>query len=160
MRNFNMERLQIVAVTISRNRRVMEECFLWAATRNVFGKPLIDQPVIQQKLADMVSHLESCESWLERVAYQFQTFPASRTAEIGGTIALLKFRTTRMSHVVADHSCQIFGGRAITRTGMGKLVSRNQKSFKIYAIGGGSEEIMCSLGVRQAMKSFPRGARL
>jgi ABC-type uncharacterized transport system auxiliary subunit len=58
-----------------------------------------------------------------------------------------------------DQSCQIFGGRAITQTGMGRVVEQFQRSSKFAAILGGSEEIMADLGVRQAMRGFPQ-ARL
>lgn len=36
-------------------RLTVEECFKWANQRKVFGKRLIDQPVIRHKLAKMVS---------------------------------------------------------------------------------------------------------
>ena len=42
-----------------------------------------------------------------------------------------------------QHACQIFGGRALTRTGMGSVIEKFQRSFKMQAILGGSEEIMC-----------------
>lgn len=35
-------------------RVAVEECFKWANQRQVFGKRLIDQPVIRFKLAKMV----------------------------------------------------------------------------------------------------------
>ena len=65
-----------------------------------------------------------------------------------------------MSQLMADNACQIFGGRAITRSGMGKAVERFQKSFKFTSIYGGSEEIMADLGVKQAMRVFPKNAKL
>jgi alkylation response protein AidB-like acyl-CoA dehydrogenase len=67
---------------------------------------------------------------------------------LGGPIALLKLQCTRMSCFISDNACQIFGGRAITRTGMGMYVERFQKSFKFTAIYGGSEEIMADLGIK------------
>lgn len=36
-------------------RLAVEECFKWANQRQVFGKRLIDQPVIRFKLAKMVN---------------------------------------------------------------------------------------------------------
>ena len=38
-------------------------------------------------------------------------------------IALLKYKQTRVATLVADNVCQIFGGRALTRTGMGKFIT-------------------------------------
>ena len=55
MYNFNHERWFIVAGMVSACRRVIEDCFLWANQRIVFGNPLLNQPVIRNKLAHMVT---------------------------------------------------------------------------------------------------------
>jgi alkylation response protein AidB-like acyl-CoA dehydrogenase len=65
----------------------------------------------------------------------------------------------RMKVTASNSACQIFGGRAITKTGMGRYIEAFQRTFKFAAILGGSEEIMADLGVRMAMKGFPN-ARL
>lgn len=52
------------------SRRAVEECFKWASQRKVFGKPLINQAVIRQKLASMIARVEAVQSWLESVTYQ------------------------------------------------------------------------------------------
>ena len=44
--------------------------------------------------------------------------------------------------LVADEGCQIFGGRALTKTGMGRFMEGFQTSYKFAAILGGSEEII------------------
>lgn len=79
--------------------------------------------------------------------------------KLGGPIALLKLISTRVAHDVSDDACQIFGGRGITKGGMGRVIEQFQRTYKFAAILGGSEEIMADLGIRQAMKSFPN-ARL
>ena len=65
-----------------------------------------------------------------------------------------------MVHDISDDACQIFGGRAITATGMGRHIEALQRAYKVFAIPGGSEEVMADLGVRQAIKKFPTDARL
>ena len=55
---------------------------------------------------------------------------------------------------------QIFGGRGLTRTGMGRFVERFKNTYKFAAILGGSEEIMADLGIKLSMKSFPKNAKL
>ena len=67
MSNFNHERWTICVTAIRVSRFVTEECFKWASQRIVFGKPLISQPVIRQKLAAMVSAVEAAYSWLENI---------------------------------------------------------------------------------------------
>lgn len=42
----------------------------WVSQRKVFGKPLHSQAVIRNKLAAMISRVESVQSWLENITYQ------------------------------------------------------------------------------------------
>lgn len=39
-----------------------------------------------------------------------------------------------MLHDVSDDACQIFGGRALTKTGMGKFVESLQRTYK-FTVG-------------------------
>ncbi|KAJ2985126.1 hypothetical protein HDV02_000701, partial [Globomyces sp. JEL0801] len=54
MYNFNHERWTMIVGCTATSRLVVEECFKWANQREVFGKKLIGQPVIRNKLAHMV----------------------------------------------------------------------------------------------------------
>ena len=63
-----------------------------------------------------------------------------------------RYKQTRVATMVSDHACQIFGGRALTRSGMGQYVEKFQRSFKMQAILGGSEEILADFAIRQALK--------
>jgi len=67
---------------------------------------------------------------------------------------------TRVSYRVSDDAVQIFGGRGITRTGMGSFIEQFQRSIKYGAILGGSEEVMGDLGVRLASRGFPQDSKL
>jgi alkylation response protein AidB-like acyl-CoA dehydrogenase len=49
MNNFNHERWFMACATIRQMRVVTEECLKWSNQRLVFGKRLIEQPVIRQK---------------------------------------------------------------------------------------------------------------
>jgi len=127
----------------------------------VFGKPLISQPVIRMKLADMASQIEAVHYNLDAITYQMNNLDFKmQNILLGGPVALLKYRATRVGWDVADHAAQIFGGRAITRTGMGKRTERFIKSVKYAAILAGSEEIMADLGIRQSMRFFDKKSKL
>jgi alkylation response protein AidB-like acyl-CoA dehydrogenase len=149
MSNFNHERWVIVVCLTTTLRLMVEQCFRWANLREAFGKNLISQPVIRNKLAHMVAQVESLDSWVENVTFQMTKMTEKQQFKyLGGTIALLKLQTTRTATFISDQACQIFGGRAITRTGMGMYIERFQKSFKFASIYGGSEEIMADLGIK------------
>lgn len=47
--NFNHERWAMCCSVLSQCRVVVEECLKWANQRIVFGKRLLEQPVIRQK---------------------------------------------------------------------------------------------------------------
>ncbi|KAI8893160.1 acyl-CoA dehydrogenase/oxidase, partial [Globomyces pollinis-pini] len=160
MTNFNHERWAMIVCYLAACRLVIEECFKWANQREVFGKKLIGQPVIRNKLAHMVSKLESAHSWLENITYQMNNMNYKQQSKhLAGPIALLKMLTTRVCHDISDEAVQIFGGRAITKTGMGRIIEGFQRTYKFGAILGGSEEILADLGIKQAMRNFPN-ARL
>jgi alkylation response protein AidB-like acyl-CoA dehydrogenase len=162
MHNFNMERWGICAMVVGRSRRIIEESFLWATTREAFGKRLIDQPVIQQHLGSMMADFQATYSQYEKLTHQYNTLSkAEANAKLGGPTGLLKYKCTRMSTHVSDLAVQILGGRGVTKTGMGKNIERNMKSFKLASVYGGSEEICITrIFLPQALKQFPKNARL
>lgn len=138
-------------------RTVVEECLKWSHQRIVFGKRLIDQPVIRQKLAKMIALTEAHQSWLETITYQMCNMPyKEQSKHLGGPIGLLKMSVTRAAHECADESVQIFGGRALTQSGMGKFIEMFHRTYKFDAILGGAEEVLGDLGVRQAMAKMPK----
>jgi alkylation response protein AidB-like acyl-CoA dehydrogenase len=49
MSNFNHERFMMVAAVVRMSMTIVEECLKWCNQRIVFGKKLIEQPVIRQK---------------------------------------------------------------------------------------------------------------
>ncbi|CAJ2502631.1 Uu.00g100250.m01.CDS01 [Anthostomella pinea] len=154
--NFNHERWTMACATIRQCRTVVEECLKWSHQRLVFGKRLIEQPVIRQKLAKMIALTESHQAWLETITYQMCHMPyKEQSKHLGGPIGLLKMSITRAAHEIADESVQIFGGRALTQSGMGKVIEMFHRTYKFDAILGGSEEVLGDLGVRQAMRQMP-----
>ncbi|OTB08968.1 hypothetical protein M426DRAFT_316259 [Hypoxylon sp. CI-4A] len=154
--NFNHERWTMACATISQTRSVVEECLKWSHQRLVFGKRLIEQPVIRQKLAKMIALVEANQAWLETITYQMCHMPYRQQSQhLGGPIGLLKMSITRAAHEVADEAVQIFGGRALTQSGMGRVVEMFHRTYKFDAILGGSEEVLADLGVRQAMRQMP-----
>ncbi|KAJ5584864.1 uncharacterized protein N7459_004664 [Penicillium hispanicum] len=157
MSNFNHERFMMVAAVVRMSMSIVEECLKWCNQRIVFNKKLVEQPAIRQKLARMISLTESNQAWLESIAYQMCNMTyAEQSAHLGGPIGLLKSHATRAAQEIADNATNIFGGRGLTQTGMGKVVEMFHRTYKFDAILGGTEEILADLGVRQAMKKFPK----
>ena len=105
----------------------------------------------------MIQFSESTQAWLEAITHQMNTMTyAEQNKHLGGPIALLKSFATRAAHEIADDATNVFGGRGLTQSGMGKVVEQFHRTYKFDAILGGTEEILSDLGVRQAVKGMPK----
>eukprot|EP00457_Paulinella_chromatophora_P003753 gb/GEZN01003761.1/.p1 GENE.gb/GEZN01003761.1/~~gb/GEZN01003761.1/.p1 ORF type:complete len:546 (+),score=78.53 gb/GEZN01003761.1/:46-1683(+) len=153
MNNFNHERWSIVVQANRFARVCLEESLKFAQRRRTFGKLLIDQPVIREKIAEMGRRVMATHAALEDLTYQFQNMPdVLQPLALGGHTALLKVQATQTFEYCANQASQILGGNAYTRGGQGEKVERLYREVKAYAIPGGSEEIMREIGVKQTLK--------
>ncbi|KAF9651790.1 acyl-CoA dehydrogenase NM domain-like protein [Thelephora ganbajun] len=159
--NFNHERWMIAACALGMQRLVVEECLKWSNQRMAFGKPLHAQAMVRAKLAGMISRVESSQNWIESVTYQMNNMSyGEQSDKLAGTIGLLKQYITRTGREIAEDATQIFGGRSITVTGMGKLIENFHRTSPYDSILGGSEDVLGDLGMRQAIRKIPSSARL
>ena len=112
-------------------------------------------------MAQMIGAIEPCVHWLDSITYQMNNMSYDEQAlRLAGTTSLCKYQITRVANQVADKCTQLFGGRGITQTGMGRDAERFNRVYKFAAILGGSEEVMADLAMRMAIKQFPSEARL
>ncbi|KAI0303609.1 peroxisomal acyl-CoA-dehydrogenase [Multifurca ochricompacta] len=159
--NFNHERWVMIAASARAQRMIVEECLKWVSQRKAFGKPLSSLAVIRAKLAEMIARAEAVQSWLENVTYQMCNMAYKEQAiKLAGQIAFLKMYSTQCAQDTARDAVQIFGGRGITQTGMGRFIEHYHRTIPFDAILGGAEDVLGDLGVRQAMRSMPKNARL
>jgi len=159
--NFNHERWMMTCNSVSLMRNIVEDSLKWANQRKVFGKPLMEQAVVRAKLAQMISRVESSQTWLEHITYQMCHMNyAQQSQYLAGPIGLLKQYVTRAGQDTGRDATQIFGGRAITQSGLGASVELYHRTNVFDAILGGAEDVLADLGVKQAMKFIPKGARL
>ncbi|KAH8809613.1 acyl-CoA dehydrogenase [Flagelloscypha sp. PMI_526] len=159
--NFNHERWGMCCFAVRAQRTVVEECFKWINQRKAFGKPLVRQAVIRHKLAKMIAQVESEQAWLESITYQMCNMTYKQQADLlAGQIALLKSFITNNGEEIASDAQQIFGGRALTQTGMGRVIEHFHRTVEFDAVLGGAADVMADLGVRQAVRSMPINARL
>lgn len=159
--NFNHERWVMCCSTIRAARAMCEQDMLWANQRKAFGKPLNGQAAVRQKLAQCISLAEAAQNWLESVTYQMCNMSyKQQSLFLAGQVALLKSWSTRVSHEVADASVQLFGGRGLTKSGMGRFAEEFHRTYKFDAVLGGSEEILADLGIRQALRFMPQDQKL
>lgn len=141
MNNFNSERIGMTAGAVGFSKVCLEDALAWAQERKTFGKRLADHQVIRHKLADMYKRINATQSWLETLAWR-----VSQGEKPIAEIALLKVQATETMEYCAREAMQVMGGNGYMRGGR---VERIYREVRVYAIGGGSEEIMRDLAARQ-----------
>jgi alkylation response protein AidB-like acyl-CoA dehydrogenase len=172
LQNFNAERLNICANVLSVSRYVTEHCLQFCLDE-IGEAHVVKRDFLKFKLAEMISEVTRVDAWFYKLAWKYEHFQLpqgsklslyeARNEALGGEIALLKYRTTRMSQLVAEYSKDIYEWHGISWMEPNSLANDSGRllyQFKILAVGGGSEEIMLDLGIRQAMRGFPKNARL
>ena len=141
MQNFNYERLSLVAGSLGMMKVCLEDSIEWAQERETFGKPLIRHQVIRHKLADMSAKIDAVQSnlWILCAQIEAGHMPVAE-------ICKAKFFATKALEFCASEAMQILGGAGYIR---GNRIENVYREVKVMAIGGGSEEIMKDLAVRQ-----------
>lgn len=141
MINFNSERLNIAAMANGLAMVCMDEAVAWARERVTFGHRLMEHQVIRHKFAEMAKRILSTQALLEKTAWLMQRGEVPVVE-----LSLLKVQATETMEYCAREAVQIFGGMGFMR---GNKVERIYREVRVYAIGGGSEEIMRDLAARQ-----------
>ena len=141
MENFNLERVALSAGTLGMMKICLEESISWSQSRYTFGKPLIKHQVVRHKIADMSSKIDATETYLNQICWMINNgqMPVAE-------ICKLKFFASKSLEFCASEAMQILGGAGYLR---GNPVERVYREVKVMAIGGGSEEIMRDLAVKQ-----------
>lgn len=141
MENFNFERVGLIAGMLGMMKACLEDSIAWAQERVTFGKPMIRHQVIRHKIADMSARIDALEATLNHICWSINagTMPVAE-------ICKAKVSASKSCEFCASEAMQIMGGAGYLR---GNRVERIYREVKVMAIGGGSEEIMRDLAVRQ-----------
>lgn len=135
------------------SRVCAEDAFNYAITRETFGQPLIRNQVIRAKFSKMGQLIEPCQAFLEQLAFTIQLSETTgRQIDIGGMTALLKVMSTRCLEKVCREAQQIMGGAGYNKGGKGARIEAISRDVRVYVVGGGSEEIMRDLSMKEEVK--------
>jgi acyl-CoA dehydrogenase len=138
---FNIERFSGIAATLAMTRTCVAEAIAWGRERRTFGQRLIDHQVMRHRIIDMVGRVSAAYAWLDVLAWRF-----SRGDAAVADLALLKVQATTTLEHCARETLQVLGGRAYTGA---NRIERIYREARIFALGGGSEEILRDLAARQ-----------
>eukprot|EP01059_Diplonema_ambulator_P020959 TRINITY_DN34919_c0_g1_i1.p1 TRINITY_DN34919_c0_g1~~TRINITY_DN34919_c0_g1_i1.p1 ORF type:complete len:416 (+),score=177.66 TRINITY_DN34919_c0_g1_i1:50-1249(+) len=132
MRNLEIERLTLAAMSVGIAERCLEEAFNWSQQRIAFGKPIGDYGQIQRYIAEGYAKTEAAKALTYLVA---RTVSPNTQNRIGTDAA--KLFATPVAKEVADMAIQVLGGMGYSRD---MPVERLWRDAKLLEIGGGTLE--------------------
>lgn len=150
----------MIAIGMNRKARTcLATAMNYAHDRVTFGKPLIDNQIIRHKLASVAKDIEAHWAWLEQICYHVQV--NGWTSDLASRIALCKVFGGQMLEKACREAQQVLGGAGYQKGGIGANVEQISRDLRMLVIGGGSEEIIQDLAVRQEIAlSKRKGSKL
>jgi acyl-CoA dehydrogenase len=146
MATLDMFRPTVGAAALGFARRAMDEAAAYAQTRRAFGKPLADQQLIQEKVADMALAVDAAALLVARAAWVKDVQKRRVTREA----AMAKLYATESAQLVIDQAVQVFGARGVVA---GATVERLYREIRALRIYEGTTEIQKLIIAGQVLKS-------
>ena len=133
MRNLEIERVTLAAMSVGIARRSIEVMNRYAGERTSFGKPLRDFGQIQRHIA------ESYAQYMAGRAYTYYTAASMELDSQGGRLDSdgVKLFTSTVGKEIADRAIQVLGGYGYVSE---YAVERLWRDAKLLEIGGGTLE--------------------
>jgi isovaleryl-CoA dehydrogenase len=133
MRNLEIERVTLAAMSLGIARRSVEVMNRYASERTSFGKPLRDFGQIQRYIS------QSYAEFMAGRAYTYYTASAMKLDEPGHRLDSdgVKLFTSTMAKDIADRAIQVLGGYGYVAE---YAVERLWRDAKLLEIGGGTLE--------------------
>ncbi|CAD6446042.1 91aa603c-0c57-4ea8-a08d-1611daea57cf [Sclerotinia trifoliorum] len=159
MSNFNAERKSLATSAIRLSRVCAEDAWNHACTRETFGEKLIENPVIQAKFVKMGRMIEPAQAFLEQLTWLIELSRKggeNNNVRIGGMTAMLKVVSTRCLEKCVREAQQVMGGLGYARGGKGGRIEAISRDVRVMAVGGGSEEILSELAIKEEVKDLRR----
>ncbi|MCH8844580.1 MAG: acyl-CoA dehydrogenase family protein [SAR324 cluster bacterium] len=133
MRNLELERLVIAAMSLGMARRCLEIMNRYASERKAYGKPINSFGQIQRHIAESYTEYMVGRSFVYELAHKIQLDKPGHRMETDAA----KLFTATMAKNVADRAMQVLGGYGYFGE---SVVERLWRAAKLNEIGGGTLE--------------------
>lgn len=130
------ERFLMMAHAVGTMQAILADSLRYAAERRQFGRPILEQPAIQSKVADMYVNATAGELFVRRVAWLKDQAPAEAATPLESSTCKI-FCSAAVVKTALD-GVQVHGGYGYMRD---SAVERNMRDAKLAEIGGGTSEI-------------------
>jgi len=133
MRNLEIERLTLAAMSLGIALRCLEVMVQYASERTAFGVPLREHGQIQRHIAESYAEFKAARCYVYDVARRLDLSSFGNRVDADGA----KLFAARVAKEIADRAIQVLGGYGY----MGEyVVERLWRDAKLLEIGGGTLE--------------------
>lgn len=143
-------RTTVGAAALGFARRALDEATARAATRQMFGATLADQPIAQERLAEMALDIDAAALLVYRSAWTKDVKKTRVTREA----AMAKLFATDQAQLVIDKAVQLFGGLGVKKGSKVEELYREIRALRIYE---GASEVQKIVIARQHLQNFTGG---
>lgn len=133
MRNLELERLTLAAMSLGIARRSLEVMNRYAGERYAFGRQLSHFGQIQRHIAESFAEYRACQAYVYETARRMDLNSAGNRLDSDG----VKLITTTLAKNIADRAIQVLGGYGYVGE---YVVERLWRDAKLLEIGGGTLE--------------------
>jgi isovaleryl-CoA dehydrogenase len=149
MRNLEIERITLAAMSLGIARRSIEVMSKYSQERKAFGKPIGDYGQIQKAIAESYAEYQAGRTYVYNVARQLDLKTYGNGLDADG----VKLYCAPMAKRIADRAIQVLGGNGY----VGEYqVERLWRDSKLLEIGGGTNEAHHKNMVRDLKKMNSR----
>ena len=133
MRNLELERLTLAAMSLGIARRSLEIMNRYAQERHAFGKPLASFGQIQRHIGESWAEYRACRAYVYETSRRMDLNSAGNRLDSDG----VKLITSTLAKNIADRAVQVLGGYGYVGE---YVVERLWRDAKLLEIGGGTIE--------------------
>jgi alkylation response protein AidB-like acyl-CoA dehydrogenase len=136
-------------------RCCVDDAYNYATKRETFGKKLITNQIIRSKFSSMGRSIDSAYAWMEQIVAMVEHGKHNGVdPHLGGVIANLKVLAGRTLEHVNRECQQVLGGLGYSKNGRGARIEQISRDVRVMVVGGGSEEILADLAVKEEIKAM------
>jgi alkylation response protein AidB-like acyl-CoA dehydrogenase len=150
MTGLEAERLNVAARGLGVARAAFEEAIRYAQRRTTFGKPIAEYQTIQNKLADMATHIEA-----SRLLIYSACEKRDRGERCDLEAGMAKLFATETAAEVSFEAMRIMGANGYSKD---FPVERYYRDAPLVVIGGGTNELQRLIIARNLLKKYKEGA--
>lgn len=135
MKNLEIERLALAAMSLGIAKRALDEMNKYASQRKAFGRSIRSFGQIQRYLAEGYAEFQTCRTYVYHTAQNMDLTQGGQRLESDSA----KLISSQMGKKIADYAMQVLGGYGY----VGEYrVERLWRDAKLLEIGGGTIEAL------------------